>query len=95
MASNVSMEAPEVSTFRKEVLAGNFAEIPQLAGDLVHGSTSAATPVRPSAPAQECFDLVAQKREFVVREQLRTIEYLLYEQKYMELVAQGNTIEAI
>ena len=39
--------------------------------------------------------LVNQKRQFLINEQIRMIEYLLYEQQYMELIAQGETIKAI
>jgi len=38
---------------------------------------------------------VARKEEFLIEEQVRIIEYLLFEQKYMELVASGSTLQAI
>lgn len=41
------------------------------------------------------FDLVARKQEFLIEEQVRIIEYLIFEQKYMELVVEGKTLEAI
>jgi len=81
-----------VDLFRRQVLAGNFEDIPALVSSLVRGQDLAGS--ARGAPFVE-FDLVAKKREFLVEEQVRMIEYLLFEQKYMEHVAQGATLKAI
>lgn len=79
------MEEPVVSRFRQQVLTCPFTQI-----DI---SKEATTLVRTSSTIDT--GLVEQKREFLLTEQIRMIEYLLYEQKYMEAVAAGRTVEAI
>ena len=76
------MEEPLISEFRKRILSGDFDNIPDLVSTLVRSSAPLA-----QAEPSESFDLVEQKKEFLLREQIRMIEYLLFEQKYMELVA--------
>jgi len=76
------MEEPLISEFRKRIFSGDFDNIPDLVSTLVRSSTPFAL-----AEPSESFDLVEQKKEFLLREQIRMIEYLLFEQKYMELVA--------
>ena len=95
-ASNVPMEDPVVSTFRKEVLESDFADmdIPNLASTLVRSSSSIGNSSS-NGGGQQIIGLVEQKREFLLNEQTRMIEYLLFEQKYMEAVAGGHTINAI
>ena len=92
-ASNVPLEDPIVESFRKDVLAGKFSDIPGLASTLVRNAAVAL--VTPNSQTSTGQSLIEQKREFVVGQQIRIIEYLLYEQKYMELVAQSRTLEAI
>ena len=72
------------------MLAGNFEDIPQLVAKLVRGSTTGE-----DFDQVGQFEMVRQKREFMLKEQTRMIEYLIFEQKYMELMDEGNTIEAI
>ena len=89
------MEDPVVSTFRKQVLESDFADIdiPKLASTLVRSSSTICQSNGSGGP--QISGLVEQKREFLLGEQTRMIEYLLFEQKYMEAVAGGRTVEAI
>ena len=93
-ASNVPLEEPVVSTFRNEVLSKDFSDmdIPQLAQNLVRSSSPMSNGVGKQGGQG---GLIEQKREFLLTEQIRMIEYLLFEQKYMEAVEGGRTVEAI
>ena len=84
------MEEKRVTQFRDEVLAGNFEDIQQMVATFVRGSITGEDINQVS----QC-EMMRQKREFMLKEQTRMIEYLLFEQKYMELMEQGNSIQAI
>ena len=84
------MEEPRVTQFRDLVLAGNYEDVPEMVATLVRGSST----VDEFDQVSQC-EIMKQKREFMLKEQTRMIEYLLFEQKYMELMDAGNTVQAI
>ena len=86
------MEEARVTQFRDEVLAGNFEDVPSMVATFVRGSTTFCGEDFEQIGQNE---VMRQKREFMLKEQTRMIEYLLFEQKYMELLDAGRTIEAI
>ena len=65
-ASNVPMEDPEVSTFRREVLTRAFddIDIPKLASNLVRSSSTICS----NGTGMEVSGLIEQKREFLLAE---------------------------
>lgn len=66
--------------FRQRVMDGRFENIPQLVQMLL---TSEKT------------NDAGEKLVFMRQEQRQLIEYLMFEQKYMELIESGQTISAI
>ena len=80
------MEQCQVTQFRDAVLAGNFDNIPEMVANFIRACDTKESNQN---------EIVVQKREFIVKEQARMIEYLLFEQKYMELLDNGKTLEAI
>ena len=80
------MEQCQVTQFRDAVLAGNFDNIPEMVANFIRACDTQESNQN---------EIIVQKREFIVKEQARMIEYLLFEQKYMELLDNGQTLEAI
>ena len=74
------MEQCQVTQFRDAVLAGNFDNIPEMVANFIRACDTQESNQN---------EIIVQKREFIVKEQARMIEYLLFEQKYMELLDNG------
>ena len=78
------VEAAHVTQFRQQVLAGNWSDIPSLVAGLVKGHLKAddqlgAPRTMLDTKSVSGFDLVARKQQFLIEEQVRIIEYLLFE----------------
>ena len=69
-----------MTQFRQKVLAGDFSDIPEMVKSLVECGSQFTDPRSAEKVSfANSQSLVNQKRQFLINEQIRMIEYLLYE----------------